>query len=400
MTKLELLAPAGDLERAKTAYDYGADAVYVGGKRFSLRSRASNFDLDDIAEAVRYAHLKGRKLYVTVNMLPHEEDLEGLEAYLSQLAGLKVDAIIVASIAIVRLSKKIAPEMEVHLSTQLSITNPATIRFYQGFGADRIVLARELDLDAITELVQASPLAIEVFIHGGMCANYSGRCTLSNELSLRDANRGGCAQSCRWLYELKAGDQIVSDPATPFTMGSKDLSTLGRIEALIESGALSFKIEGRMKSAYYIAVIVKVYRTWIDALLKGEASPELMTRLQGELTRAESRATFDGFLAGTPKEGQIYHQKPDWVNQTFIGPILTSDPEKGILVEMRNPVRLGEVLEVLEPHGEPRTFTVTTLTSEDDSPLEMANVPMAKVWMRLPFIPESRAFLRRKGQTL
>lgn len=401
MSRIELLAPAGDLERAKIAFDYGADAVYVGGKRFSLRSRASNFELEDIREAVHYGHTLKRKLYVTVNMLPHDDDLSGLEEYLSRLASLGVDAIIVASISIAVISKRLCPQMEVHLSTQLSITNHETMRFYKNFGVDRIVLARELDIESIRQVGKSKILPIEVFIHGGMCANYSGRCTLSNEMTLRDANRGGCAQSCRWLYELYRGKDLISDPTIPFTMSSKDLLVLEQIKDLMDAGVVSLKIEGRMKSAYYIAVIVRVYRTWIDAIESGNATDHLAQELKRELAQAQGRETFDGFLSHRPDHrDHLYQTKSDGVVQNYIGSIQVVEPNGSVLVEMRNNVKVGETLEVLTPEGLSQAFVLESMVSQEGIALSVANIPLAKIWMKVPFAVKPKTFIRKKGESL
>jgi len=393
----ELLAPAGDLERAKIAYQYGADAVYVGGKRFSLRARASNFELADLKAAADYAHALGKKLYVTVNMIAHEEDLSGLEDYLKALDEIKVDAIIVASLTIAALCQSLKLHFEVHLSTQLSITNSKTIEFYRSLGIKRVVLARELDLDSIDAITRRSSLPIEVFIHGGMCVNFSGRCTLSNDMTLRDANRGGCAQSCRWTYELTKQEEILSHDDDPFTMGSKDLSTLDEIDALMASGVASFKIEGRMKSAYYIAVIVKVYRTWIDAVLSKTADESLKTKLKTELRMAESRLTFDGFLNVLPDQrGQVYVSQEEGALQNFVGTLLSVEGEKAVL-EVRNNLKIGETLEVFSAMRPLEPFTLTTMTDEAGQALVVANKPLAHITINVPNTVKAGDFIRRKA---
>ena len=264
--KPELLAPAGDLKRAKTAILYGADAVYLGGQFFSLRSRASNFTLEDIQEACAFAKEHGARIHVTCNIIPHNEDFDGLEEYLKKLEEFGVTAIIVASPSIMKLARKVAPKLEVHCSTQMSITNVETAIFmHDVFGIDRAVLARECNMEDIYDITEKCPVETEAFIHGGMCVNYSGRCTLSNRMTLRDANRGGCAQSCRWAYHLYDGKNEISDDAL-FTMGSKDLFTADYMYDLMNAGVSSLKIEGRMKTEYYVATIVSGYRHLIDEL--------------------------------------------------------------------------------------------------------------------------------------
>lgn len=392
---IELLAPAGDLERAKVAYDYGADAVYVGGKRFSLRAKASNFDIAAITEIAQYAHALERKIYITVNMLPHQEDLEGLEDYLLELNEAKVDAIIVASLSIAALAQQLKVNYEVHLSTQLSITNSKAIQFYKRAGIDRIVLARELDIEDVRSVTANGGIETEIFIHGGMCVNYSGRCTLSNQMTLRDANRGGCAQSCRWYYELKQNETKLSIDENPFTFGSKDLSTLAWIEDFVKAGVSSLKIEGRMKSAYYIGVVVKTYRRLIDAIQSNSLTPSLMTQLQSELSQAEGRLTFDGFYDHLPNANDhLYLSMKTGVLQSFVGAIV-NQKDQAICVEIRNAVKVGDVLEVFEPYQENRQFTITSLRSIKDEILEVANVPMAHIWMEIPFTISEKAFIRK-----
>ncbi len=396
MNKIELLAPAGDLNRAKVAYLYGADAVYVGGKRFSLRARASNFEMEDLKEAAKFAHNLGKKLYVTVNMIAHEEDLDGLETYLIELDQIKVDAIIVASLAIAQICQRLKLNFEVHLSTQLSITNSLTLEFYKSFGVSRVVLARELDHHAIEAITKKSSLPTEVFIHGGMCVNYSGRCTLSNEMTLRDANRGGCAQTCRWHYNLTQNGNLLSPEDDLFTMGSKDMETLDEIEHLIRSGVISLKIEGRMKSAYYIAIIVKAYRQWIDALVDGTANENLRTQLKDELKMAESRPTFEGFLTALPKKnGQVYTRSDDNVTQNFIGNVRSVDQDKA-LIEIRNHVKLHEILEVFSPNRTTQSFELTELFDAQGTSLEFANQPLAQLTMFIPCEVQVGDFIRRK----
>lgn len=394
---IELLAPAGDLQRAKIAYDYGADAVYVGGKRFSLRAKASNFDLDAIEEIVNYAHDRQKRLYVTVNMLAHEEDLEGLDTYILDLSHRKVDAIIVASLSIAIRSKKLAPTMEVHLSTQLSITNAKALEYYRSLGLDRVVLARELDAQAVKSVTSAAVLETEIFIHGGMCVNYSGRCTLSNQMTLRDANRGGCAQSCRWYYDLRKGDTKLSLDENPFTMGSKDLSTLPWIETFVEAGIHSLKIEGRMKSAYYIAVVVKTYRRMVDAILEKKLTPQLMSTLERELQAAEGRLTFDGFYSHLPNvQDHLYLSKKTSVQQNFVGQILNVKDEWA-LIELKNPIQIGDALEVFSPQKNNQTFTVTQLRNEFEEDIAKANIPNSKIWINVPMSVSVNSFIRKES---
>jgi len=399
MSKIELLAPAGDLQRAKTAIRYGADAVYLGGKRFSLRSRASNFDIHDIAEAVAFASLHNAKIFVTVNIIPHDEDLDGLADYVSELERIGVSALIVASAYIASVCRKTAKKMEVHLSTQQSITNSAAVEFYKKLGVDRVVLARETSMEDIRSIVTTCQLPIEVFIHGGMCVNYSGRCTLSNEMTLRDANRGGCAQSCRWKYRLYDEGIEISDPDVLFSMSSKDLNAVRYVAELIEAGVTSLKIEGRMKSAYYIACVVDAYRKLIDAYeTKGSISDELIRTTEKSLKLAENRSTADGFYRHVPKSSHhLYSINGSGITQDFLGSVKQVNADGSVLVEVRNNFKTGQLLEVFSPLKEIRQFTVGTIINSQDSEISVANKPMEWVRIAIPFTVEVDDFIRRKG---
>jgi len=290
---IELLAPAGDLEKLKIAYLYGADAVFIGGQEYSLRARASNFSLSEIKEAADFAHGLGKKLYVTANIIPHDENYQGLVEYLKGLEDANIDAIIAASPYIVNMAKK-HTNLEVHISTQQSVLNQYAVKYFEDIGASRVVLGRELNVAEIKTIVEKSQAEIEVFIHGGMCASYSGRCTLSNTFTLRDANRGGCAHSCRWNYDLFDGNEKISDE-TLFSMSSKDLQSLKFIPSLIDAGVHSLKIEGRMKSVHYIATVVWVYRMLIDEYLATGKINDF-EYYENEISKAENRLTKEGFL--------------------------------------------------------------------------------------------------------
>ncbi len=395
--KPELLAPAGDLERAKTAIRYGADAVYLGGKRFSLRSRASNFELADIAEAVIFAKQHSAKIYVTVNMIPHDEDMAGLEEYLVQLQSIGVSAIIVASVHIALLSKKVAPLMEVHLSTQQSVTNSVALLFYQKLGVDRVVLAREASLEQIQTIANKSDCELEVFIHGGMCVNYSGRCTLSNQMTLRDANRGGCAQSCRWKYRLYRDKIEISNPNRLFSMSSKDLIAAVEISTLMKMGIASLKIEGRMKSAYYIAIVVDAYRKLIDAIELGENKEDAIERCIALLRRSENRPTADGFFHGIPHAAHhLYGIDGEGINQEFVATVKDTLPNGKVRIILRNNLPKGIDIEVLSPHKEIRCFTLNILERQGVG-IDIANSPLEVLEITVPFTVEAGDFLRKKG---
>lgn len=398
LTKPELLAPAGDLTRAKTAILYGADAVYLGGQSYSLRSRASNFTMEDIREACDFAKEHNARIHVTVNMIPHEEDFEGLADYLQKLQEYGVTAIIAASPSVHKLAYTYAPELERHCSTQMSVTNlPSALYLKDALHLDRVVLARECSMKDIETITERCGIETEAFIHGGMCVNYSGRCTLSNRMTLRDANRGGCAQSCRWAYHLSdengevTGDQL-------FAMGSRDLSASAYMYDLMKAGVASLKIEGRMKTEYYVASIVSGYRHLIDEIFENGAplSDERNAFHRHEIMRGENRETCTGFYSGQAgHESLIYYTNNNsHVNHDFLGTVAGKD-ERGTLVEVRNTFHIGEVLEVLTPGMENRTFTVNRITNPDGEGMEKANHPMETVILDIPFETGLRDIIRR-----
>lgn len=395
MLKTELLMPAGDLSRCKIALNYGADAVYLGGKSFSLRARASNFSNDDIKEAVDYAHKLNKKIYVTVNMIFHDEDLAGIEEYLIYLDSINVDAIIVASTYLLTLAKSLGLKLEVHMSTQLSILNSKDIEFYQELKADRVVLARELELSSIKDVSENTDLPLEVFLHGAMCANYSGRCTLSNEMTLRDANRGGCAQSCRWKYYLYQDDQLVNDPDVLFSMSSKDLNAIDYLKDLLDIGVSSLKVEGRMKSAYYLATVASTYRKFIDLYYRSPDDLVLeMDKFKKYLASAENRMTADGFFKGSPgHSGHLYGINGAGVNHEFVGMVLSSD-DKYIQVQVRNVFKLGDTIERFGPNKENESFVIEELYDDEHNLIELANKPMSVVYLPKKFIVEKDDMLR------
>lgn len=398
--KVELLAPAGDLQRAKTAIRFGADAVYLGGQRYSLRSRASNFTMDDIREACTFAHDHQASIHVTVNEIPHEEDFDGLEDYLRQLQDVGVKAVIVASPAIMRLAKKAAPGLEVHCSTQLSVTNSAAARFLvRSAGVDRVVLARECTLADVRSITASCPAATEAFIHGGMCVNYSGRCTLSNRMTLRDANRGGCAQSCRWNYQLRSTDTCISDGHPLMTMGSKDLMTAEVLEQLIDADVASFKIEGRMKTEYYVAGIVSAYRHLIDEILASDQplTNERLTYHTKEIQKTVNRETCCGFYRGVEGAGIITHpMNNDSVNHSFLGTVKFYDEKtQTAWIETRNPFDCGERVEIMAPGHNNRSFRLDEMRDENDVPVNGSRVPMAMIGIHIPFAVEAGDYLRR-----
>lgn len=398
MKKPELLAPAGDLARAKTAILYGADAIFLGGQNFSLRSRASNFSLDDIKEICLFAKQRNARVHVTVNIIPHEEDFNGLKEYLQKLESYGVTAIIVASPAIMKLAKEVAPKLEVHCSTQMSIMNAESAKFLvEEFHLDRVVLARECSITEVKDIIANCPVEVEAFIHGGMCVNYSGRCTLSNRMTLRDANRGGCAQSCRWEYHLFEAQHELSKEQL-FTMSSKDLMAADYLYNLMAANVSSLKIEGRMKTEYYVANVVRAYRALIDAIWAKQAalSKSEMAEHLKEIARVENRQTAGGLYAGINDEDTIlYHRTSNNdVNHDFVSTIIDYQNNTAIM-QVRNAFQVGEVLEVLSPGLPKRSFIVKTIFNADGEYMERAKRPMEIVFLPIPFVVKKNDIIRR-----
>ncbi|WP_067634546.1 peptidase U32 family protein [Erysipelothrix larvae] len=397
MSRYELLAPAGDLNRLKTAVDFGADAVFIGGKQYSLRYRASNFTLEDIQDGATYCHDHGAQLFVTANMIFHDEDLEGFTQYLKDLERIGVDAVIVASVQAVRLVKSVAPKLEAHLSTQLSTLNSKAVNFLKRLGADRVVLGRETTLEEVDQLMKHVDVPIEVFIHGAMCTNFSGRCTLSNHMTLRDANRGGCAQSCRWRYEIYDDQKaLVSDPECLFTMSSKDMRTAEILPELLATGVYSLKIEGRMKSEYYLACVVSAYRRFIDTIENGGDIENARALCNEALLKAENRESFTGFYENSEfgREGYIYGENGRLANQDFLGIIQSTDGDE-VILEVRNHFKVGETLEVFGPKTNHKTFVLETLINSKDEVVDRVFRPLENVKIKVPFDVEDFDFVRR-----
>ncbi len=382
MKKPELLAPAGNLEKLKIALMYGADAVFLGGKKFSLRARASNFELSTIKEACEFAHQLGKKVYVTTNIFPHSDDLEGLKEYLQALDEINVDAIICASPAVIDVARQ-HTNLEIHVSTQQSITNSKAIDFWYKRDVKRVVLAREVSLDELAVLKQNTQADLEVFIHGGMCVSYSGKCTLSNTMTDRDANRGGCAHSCRWNYDLIENEEKINED-TPFSMASKDLQSVRYISKLIDLEIDSLKIEGRMKSIHYIATVVKTYRKLIDDIID-EMHVDIPKYLL-EIKKAENRLSSHGFMEGmTSMEQQLYNLRSEQPTQEFIGLIRAYDASTHqVTLEQRNHFKTGDLVEVLSPNFEPTTFVVPPMQDEAGEILHTARHPKQHLTFKLP----------------
>lgn len=366
---IELLAPAGDLEKLKFALHYGADAVYVGGQNFSLRANAKNFSLQDLEEALLFAHERGKKVYVTVNIVFHDEDTTGLKEYLQKLADIHVDAVIVSDITVMKLIKDENIPLEIHVSTQASILNPYAALFYKNLGATRVVLAREASKEDIKEIKLMTNLDLECFIHGAMCTSFSGRCVMSNVVTNRDANRGGCAQICRWTFK--------TDEEPIFSMTSKDLNMISNIESMINRGVNSFKVEGRMRGIYYIATVIHTYRKLIDQIKNKTLDEKEVRYALDILNRSANRDSSPQFYDGLPTEKEQYFLgRQEISNQDFLGLVLDYDEEeKMVLLEQRNYFKKGDIVEFFGPETETFTYTVHTILNDKDEEIEVANHP-------------------------
>lgn len=396
MNKVELLAPAGSLEKAKIALLYGADAVYVGGKQFSLRARASNFNLDDLEELSNFAHERGKKVYVTMNIIPHDNDLSGLDEYLDHLEKIKIDAIITSSRYIMERAKVIAANIELHLSTQMSTTSSLGIEYYRKRGVKRVVLAREVTLNEIEQIMEKTNVEVEVFVHGGMCSSYSGHCVLSNHMTNRDANRGGCAHSCRWNYTLYENGQKLP---MFYNVGSKDLMALKYIAKLINLGVASLKIEGRMKSMYYLAVVVRSYRMLIDSYYqKGYVTTDDLKEAEIEIGKAENRLTSNGFFEGLPTiSGQLYDDRSEHPTKEYIGYVLDYNQNTGYaLIEQRNYFVPGDKVEFFGPSLNNKQMIIGEIIDyETKEILEIAHHPLQLLLIKVPFMVSKNDMMRK-----
>lgn len=407
----ELLAPAGNLEKLKFAVHYGADAVYIGGQKYGLRSGADNFTFEEMREGVEFAKKYGAKVFVATNIYAHNEDIAGIEEYLRNLYEAGIAAIIVADPVIVDTALRLVPGLEVHLSTQQSTLNWQAVSYWKQEGLPRVVLGRETSLEEIAEIKQHVDIEIESFIHGAMCSSYSGRCVLSNHFTDRDSNRGGCCQSCRWKYDLfedarpegtwvseeeqAEAPQALQPGVTqlplhqpednPFTMGSKDLCMLESIPDLIEAGIDSFKIEGRMKSIHYVATVVNAYRKAIDAYMADPEGYVLKPEWLEELQKAANRPLNTGFFYDTPDhEDHIYEPEEKAAPYDFAGLVLEYDAESGMaLVQQRNHFKPGQEVEFFGPDNTFFKQNVGELWDEDGNPLDAARHPLQRVRMKV-----------------
>ena len=401
--KPELLAPAGNLEKLKMSVLYGADAVYLGGKSFGLRAFGGNFSREDLREAMEFAHARGKKAYVTVNIFPHNGDLEGLPDYLEYLQEIQADALLVADLGVFMMCRKLIPDMELHVSTQANNTNWATVNAWKDLGASRVVLAREMSLAEIREIRTKCDVDLEMFMHGAMCISYSGRCLLSNYFTGRDANRGSCAQSCRWKYalveETRPGKYfpIEEDERGTYIMNSKDMCLMPNIRDVIESGVDSLKIEGRMKSVHYAASVTKAYRLAIDSYFEDPDHFEVRREWMDELEKVSHRAYTTGFYYHQPTaEDQIYGKTSYDQTSDFVGLVREYDPVTGYaIVEQRNNMKLGQEIEVFQPTGPLYRQQITDMIDDSGEHVDVAPHPQQIVQMKMTQPVEPYTILRR-----
>ena len=406
MKKPELLIPASSLEVLKTAVVFGADAVYIGGEVFSLRAKSKNFSMEDMREGIGFAHAHGAKVYVTANILAHNGDLDGVETYFHELKEIGPDALIISDPGVFQIAKEVCPEIEIHISTQANNTNYRTYRFWHSLGAKRVVSARELSMDELRELRANLPedLEIETFIHGAMCISYSGRCLLSSYFTGRDANQGACTHPCRWKYaimeETRPGEYlpVYENERGTYIFNSKDLCMIEHIPELVEAGIDSFKIEGRMKTALYVAVVTRTYRQAIDDYLKDEALyRSRMDYYKEEIAKCTYRQFTTGFFFGKPDhDTQIYDNNTYIKAYTYLG-LIGGRREDGFYgLEQRNKFSVGEKIEVMKPDGRDVEVMVRSMTDEEGQPLENCPHPKQKIYVDLGVELSPFDLLRRK----
>ena len=392
MKKPELLAPGGSLEKLKIAIDYGADAVYVGGEAFSLRVAAENFSVDDMKEGLKYAHDRGKKVYLTANILPHNEDICKFEKFIEEIRPLGFDAVLIADIGMFDMIRELAPEIPVHISTQANNVNYRSAIAWYKMGAKRVVLARELSFDEIREIREKIPedMEIEAFVHGAMCVSYSGRCLLSNYMTHRDANRGACAHPCRWNYSLveqtRPGEymDVYENERGTFIFNSKDLCMIKYIPELVKSGISSFKIEGRVKTSYYVATIVKAYREEIDRYFSDPENYTFDEAQYQELCKVSHRPYSTGFYLGKPTdEQQVYTDSSYIRDYDLIGIVLDYNPESKIAtITQRNRFFVGDEIEIIQPKKPFIKQKVTYMENENGESIDCA--PHAQMIVKLP----------------
>jgi U32 family peptidase len=412
LEKPELLAPAGSLEKLKFAVHYGADAVYIGGQQYGLRSNADNFTFEEMREGVEFAKKYGAKVFVATNIYAHNEDLAGLEDYLRGIEQAGVAAIIVADPVIIETCRRVAPSLEIHLSTQQSTMNWQAVQFWKEEGVDRVVLAREANMEEIVDIKKNVDIEIEVFVHGAMCSSWSGRCVLSNHFTDRDSNRGGCCQSCRWKYDLFTTEEdaveaeaarikelpLFQEGENPFSMSSKDLCMIEHIPAMVRSGVDSFKIEGRMKSVHYVATVVNAYRQAIDAYFEDPVGYELKPEWLYEIQKAANRPLNTGFFFEDPgHEDHIFEPEEKAAPYDFVGVVMDYDAETGMaLIQQRNHFKPGQEVEFFGPKGTFFKQSVPTITDEAGASLDAARHPLQLIRMKVEQPVRPHDIMRKK----
>ena len=377
MKKIELLAPSGNLEKLKFAFMYGADACYIGGRDFSLRANAKNFSIDEMEEAVKYAHNLNKKIYVTVNIAFHNADENKLLEYLKELERIKVDAMIVSDPLVIDLVNKNKLNLKVHISTQASTLNTESARFWKSLGVERVVLARELSREEIKEIIDETGIEVECFIHGAMCSSYSGRCVLSNYFTNRDANRGGCAQICRWEFPLYDSNGNVIESDTKFTASSKDLMMIDYIKDMIEIGVTSLKVEGRMRSNYYVATVINTYRCMIDDYYNKSLTDEKMNHYKKILERVANREAKVQFYDKLPGVNEQYYLgRAEASNQDFLGIVTDYDDDsKMVTISERNYFKTGDEVEIFGPNIDTFSFVIPDVYNEDGEKVNIGRHP-------------------------
>lgn len=405
MQKMELLAPAGNMDKLKMAFLYGADAVYLGGKMFGLRAFSDNFSNEELKVAVDYAHARGKKIHVTVNIFPHNDDLTELPDYLRYLRDIGVDALLIADPGIFSLARKLVPDLPIHISTQANTTNWASVQFWHDLGASRVVMAREVSLKDVKEIHRRVPVELEGFVHGAMCISYSGRCLLSNYFTQnRDSNRGQCVQCCRFKYnvveEKRPGQYfpVMEDERGTYIFNSKDLCLLPYLPDLYDAGLCSLKIEGRMKSIHYVATVVKVYREALDAYERDPEHFTVLPRWLAELEKISHRPYTRGFSVSRPTAvDQVYSHSSNTQTHDFIGLVRSYDAVKKMAwIEQRNNFKTGQTVEFLQPKGELVQVTLQDMVDEEGNPIQVA--PHARMHVGIPMeIPlEPYSLMRRE----
>lgn len=388
----EVLSPAGTLEKLKVAIDYGADAVFVGGQAYGLRSRAGNFTMDEMREGIEYAHARGTKVYVAANMVTHEGNEEGAGAWFRELRDMGLDAVIVSDPALIVICATEAPGLEIHLSTQASSTNYETFEFWKELGLTRVVLAREVTMEEVAEIRKRTDVEIEAFVHGAMCISYSGRCVLSNHMSKRDANRGGCSQSCRWkynLYDLPFGEErrsIKGEIPEEFSMSAVDMCMIDHIPDMIENGVDSLKIEGRMKSVHYVSTVTNCYKAAVDAYLESPEKFEAIKQdLIDELWKVAQRELATGFYYNPPTENeQLFGARRKIPEYKFIAEVVAFDKETmTATIRQRNVINEGDQVEFYGPGFRHFETTIQGLHDSNGDKIDRANKPMELLTIKL-----------------